>query len=146
MARENSGPSSVQNHSHPIGGLAKAQKKSGWHGSLTLPLGRGDKKKHQTNRIQTECPGATLQSDSAAFNLETCRRDWGGFDGTNFQSLESHGVHALCTTDPCDRPKRCLRRARTAQRSAFGHTRGDLLRAVTISPTPTSVATRRSLN
>jgi hypothetical protein len=30
--------------------LVKARKKSGWHGSLTLPLDRGDKKR-QTNRI-----------------------------------------------------------------------------------------------
>jgi hypothetical protein len=102
-------PDPILIHNHPMGVLAKAQKKSGWHGSLTLPLGRGDKKKHQTNRIQTECPGATLQSDSAAFNLETCTRDWGGFDGTNFQPW-SHVVcmlfaqltHAIGLNDVCD--------------------------------------------
>ena len=112
-------------HSHPIGILAKAEKKSGWHGSLTLSLDRGEKKKHQTNRIETQLTRATLQSDSAAFSLETCARDWRGFHGTNFQSMESRGMHALCTTDPCDRPQRCLRRARTLQRAAFGLTRGD---------------------
>jgi hypothetical protein len=52
-------------HSHPMGVLAKAQKKSGWHGSLTLPLDRGEKKKRQTNRIQTQRSRAALQSDSS---------------------------------------------------------------------------------
>jgi hypothetical protein len=45
---------SKSDHSHPIGILVKAQKKSGWNGSLTLSLDRGEKKNHQTNRIQTQ--------------------------------------------------------------------------------------------
>jgi hypothetical protein len=31
--------------------FSKSRKKSGWNGSLTLSLDRGDKKRHQTNRI-----------------------------------------------------------------------------------------------
>ena len=31
--------------------FSKSRKKSGWNGSLTLSVDRGDKKKHQTNRI-----------------------------------------------------------------------------------------------
>ena len=56
-------------HSHPIGVLVKARKKSGWHGSLTLPLDRGDKKERQTNRIQAQCTRTALQSHSAASGL-----------------------------------------------------------------------------
>jgi hypothetical protein len=33
---------------HPIALSVKAQKKSGWNGSLTLPLSRGEKKEFQT--------------------------------------------------------------------------------------------------
>jgi hypothetical protein len=47
----------------------RAQKKSGWNGSLTLSLDRGDKKKQQTNRIQTQRSSAALQSDSAPSGL-----------------------------------------------------------------------------
>ena len=58
-------------HRRPIGLLVNARKKSGWNGSLTLPLSRGEKKKHQTNRIQTQRSPTALQSDSAAFGSET---------------------------------------------------------------------------
>jgi hypothetical protein len=56
-------------HRHPIGVLVNARKKSGWHGSLTLPLDRGDDKERQTNRIQAQCTRTALQSHSAAFSL-----------------------------------------------------------------------------
>jgi len=56
-------------HGHPIGVLVNARKKSGWHGSLTLPLDRGDDKERQTNRIQAQCTRTALQSHSAAFSL-----------------------------------------------------------------------------
>jgi hypothetical protein len=94
-------------HTHPIGLSVEAQKKvkkSGWNGSLTLPLSRGEKKKYQTNRIQTQRSPTALQSDSATSGSETCARDRCGFHGANFQSMESRCEHALCTTDPCHRP------------------------------------------
>jgi hypothetical protein len=51
--------------------LVNARKKNGWHGSLTLPLDRGDDKERQTNRIQAQCTWTALQSHSAAFSLQT---------------------------------------------------------------------------
>src|SRR6516164_2424776 len=68
-------------HSHPIGISIRDGKKSGWHGSLTLSLDKGDEKKHQTNRIQTHCSPAALQSDSAAPGAETCAGDRRGLHG-----------------------------------------------------------------
>src|SRR6516165_4214372 len=53
------------------------------------------KKKHQTNRIQTQCSATALQSDSATSDSETCARDRCGFHGANFQSMESRCEHAL---------------------------------------------------
>jgi hypothetical protein len=70
-----------QYHSHPIGISIGDGKESGWHGSLTLSLDKGDQKKHQTNRIQTHCSPAALQSDSAAFGAQTCAGDRRGFHG-----------------------------------------------------------------
>ena len=58
-----------QIHRRPIGVLVNVQKKSGWNGSLTLPLDRGVKKEFQTNRIKAQCPRAALQSHSAASGL-----------------------------------------------------------------------------
>src|SRR6267378_5878159 len=86
-------------HTRPIGLSVKA-KKSGWNGSLTLPLSRGEKKKYQTNRIQTQCSPRALQSDSAASGSETCARYRCGFHGAILQSMESRGEHAFCATDP----------------------------------------------
>ena len=63
-------PSSTEAfHRRPIGVLVNAGKKSGWHGTLTLPLDRGDDKERQTNRIQAQCARTALQSDFAAFGL-----------------------------------------------------------------------------
>ena len=95
-------------HSHPTGDLRKGRKKSGWHGSLTLSLDKGDQKKHQTNRVQTHCSPAALQSDSAASGSETCARDRRGFHGAILQRVESRGQHALCATDPRHRSERRL--------------------------------------
>src|SRR6516225_5715460 len=89
----------VWDHSHPIGILVKSTKKNGWNGSLTLSLDRGEKKKHQTNRIQAQRSWATLQSHSGASSSETCARDRCGLHGAIFQYMESCGQHALCATD-----------------------------------------------
>src|ERR1700756_2249054 len=80
--------------------FSQSTKKSGWNGSLTLPLSRGEKKKYQTNRIQTQCSPTALQSDSATSGSETCARDRCGFHGAILRSMESCCAHALCTTDP----------------------------------------------
>src|SRR6516225_4032871 len=94
----------VWDHSHPIGILVKSTKKSGWNGSLTLSLDRGEKKKHQTNRIQTQRSWATLQSHSAASCSETRTRDRGGFHDAILQRMESCRQHAFRATDPRYRP------------------------------------------
>src|SRR5882724_9883898 len=95
-------------HSHPIGISLKTRKKSGWHGSLTLSLDKGDKKKHQTNRIQAHCSATALQTHSATSGSETCARDRRGFHGTILQRVESRSEYALCTTDSCHRSERRL--------------------------------------
>jgi hypothetical protein len=93
--------------SHPIGISVKAQK-SGWHGSLTLSLDKGEKKKDQTNRIQVHYSATALQSDSAASDSKTCAPDRRGFHGAILQCVESRSEYALCATDSCHRFERHL--------------------------------------
>jgi len=94
--------------SHPIGMLIKPEKKSGWHGSLTLSLDRGEKKTDQTNRIQVHHSSTALQPDSAASCSETCARDRRGFHGAILQCVESRREYALCAIDSCHRFERRL--------------------------------------
>src|SRR6516162_3733240 len=94
-------------HSHPIA-ISVETKKSGWHGSLTLSLDKGDKKNDQTNRIQVQRSPTALQSDSAASYSETCTRDRRGFHGAILQCVEPRSKYALCATNSCHRFERCL--------------------------------------